>query len=178
MPLLYKQLAETATKVLQHGTLLMHSLKLLAGHPGMLRPPVEQVTDQMSPEAQKLLRWKPSPARTNRAMQEPQVGNKGFLRLIKSKESMAYGEYDAYNLSGSNGGRTAHGSGNSNDGRYGKPLSQLTLAQVMELGSSGKIWAAGAYQFIPGTLREIVDYAGISPDTVFDAETQDFLATG
>ena len=174
MPLLYQQLAERYKGVTAWD--IADAQLKASGHPGMLRPPVEQVTDQMSPEAQKLLRWKPSPARTNRAMQEPQVGNKGFLRLIKSKESMAYGEYDAYNLSGSNGGRTAHGSGNSNDGRYGKPLSQLTLAQVMELGSSGKIWAAGAYQFVPGTLREIVQYAGISPDTVFDAETQDFLA--
>ena len=175
MPLLYKQLAENYKGVTAWD---IADAQLKAGnHPGMLRPPVEQVVDQMSPEAQKLLRWKPSPARTNRAMQQPQVGNRGFLELVKSKESKAYGEYDAYNLGGSNGGHTAHGSGDSNDGRYGKPLTQMTVGQVIQLGNTGRIFAAGAYQFIPGTLKEIVDYAGISPDTVFDSQTQDFLAT-
>ena len=176
MPLLYQQLAQDM-KGVTAWDIADAQLKASGVKEGMLKPVVEQVTDELSPAAQKLLRWKPSPARTNRAMQEPQVGNKGFLRLVKSEESMAYGEYDAYNLGGSNGGRTAYGSGDSNDGRFGKPLSQMTIAEVMQLGSSGKIFAAGAYQFIPSTLREVVQYAGISPDTMFDAETQDFLAT-
>ena len=176
MPLLYKQLAERY-KGITAWDIADAQLKASGVKEGMLRPVVEQVTDELSPAAQKLLRWKPSPARTNRAMQEPQVGNKGFLELVKSKESRGNGDYDAYNLGGSNGGRTPYGSGDSNDGRFGKPLSQMTIAEVMQLGSSGQIFAAGAYQFIPSTLRETVQYAGISPDTMFDAETQDFLAT-
>ena len=98
------------------------------------------------------------------------------MDLVASKESEAYGGYDAYNLGGSAGGHVAHGSGNSSDGRFGKPLSQLTVNDVVSLGQRGQIWAAGRYQFIPGTLRETIKEAGLTGDEVFNAETQDRLA--
>ena len=55
-----------------------------------------------------------------------------FLDMVASVESESYGGYDAYNRGGSDGGHTAHGSGNSaEDMRYGKPISQLTVNEIV-----------------------------------------------
>ena len=176
IPYLYRQLADKYKNVTAYD--LMDAQLKASGHSGIEKPATEQVVDKLDPAVQRLLRFKPSASKTNRAFQSPEIStNNGFLELVKSRESKGYGEYDAYNLGGSDGGHTAHGSGNSaKDGRYGRPLSKLTVREVMNLGSSGRIWAAGAYQFIPSTLRETVKYAGISPDAIFDKNTQDFLA--
>ena len=139
-----------------------------------------QSVETVNPEVQRLLRFKPSPARTGRAAVSATDGKpKHFLDLVGSVESNGYGGYDAYNLGGSNEGFTAHGSGNSaEDNRFGAPLSQLTVAEVMQLGSNQQIWAAGKYQFIPSTLRETVAFIGLDPSRLFDAATQDELALG
>ena len=64
---------------------------------------------------------------------------KYFLDTVASKESEAYGGYDAYNLGGSAGGHVAHGSGNSaEDGQFGKPVSQLTIGEIKRLHASGQ----------------------------------------
>ena len=155
-----------------------------SGKGGMLRlPKVEQAVQEMDPDVQKLLNYRPTAGRTTRAMLGGDTGLqlkgdnwKTFLDLVASKESEAYGGYDAYNLGGSAGGHVAHGSGNSTDGRFGQPLSQLTVNDVVSLGQRGQIWAAGRYQFIPGTLRETIKEAGLTGDEVFDAKTQDRLA--
>ena len=48
----------------------------------------------------------------------------------------------------SDGANTAHGSGNSaEDMRYGKGISQLTVNEIIDLGLSAEIFAAGRYQF-------------------------------
>ena len=54
----------------------------------------------------------------------------------------------------------------------------MTLGEVMSLQSQGKLFAAGRYQFIPGTLAETAQQLGLSMDTPFDAATQDALAIG
>ena len=153
---------------------------------GLGRPPVENQIDAFSPRTQQLLRNYNTPSRTFRAVQNELgtggAGNtKWFLDTIASKESASYGEYDAYNLGGANGGYTAYGSGNSAvDQRFGVPVSQLTLGELMALGSSNRIFAAGRYQFIPTTLREVFNRLNsqgvVGTDTVFDAEIQDLFA--
>ena len=153
---------------------------------GLGRPPVENQIDGLSPRTQQLLRNYNTPSRTFRAVQNELgtggAGNtKWFLDTIASKESASYGEYDAYNLGGANGGYTAYGSGNSAvDQRFGVPVSQLTLGELMALGSSNRIFAAGRYQFIPDTLREVFNRLNsqgvVGTDTVFDAEIQDLFA--
>jgi len=153
---------------------------------GLGRPPAEDEVDKLTPRTQQLLRNYNTPSRTFRAVQnEIGVGGPGatkwFLDTIASKESASYGEYDAYNLGGANGGYTAFGSGNSaKDGRYGAAVSQLTIGELIALGSSNRIFAAGRYQFIPGTLREvygILNSQGIvNSETVFNAEIQDLFA--
>ena len=158
----------------------------------LMRPGVEQEVQKLNPNLQRLLNFKPTNASTYAAMTggysvagpATASGLKGnwktFLDMVASVESESHGGYDAYNLGGSSGGHVAHGSGNSNDGRFGKPLSQLTVQEVMDLGAAptGRhIHAAGRYQFIPSTLIETVREAGIDPKTtLFDEATQDKLA--
>ena len=97
-----------------------------------------------------------------------------LVNTIAGVESTSYGAYDAYNLGGSDGGHTAHGSGNSaKDKRFGKPISQLTIGEIRRLHNSRQLFATGRYQFIPGTFREVAAAAGLPDNTVFDKKTQD-----
>ena len=169
-------------------------MQLQASGEGTLlpKPSVEVALNELPADTRRLLNWRPTNARTFRAMYGgnnylvagPPVsggalaGNwKAFLDLVASVESKSYGDYDAYNLRGSNNGFTAHGSGNSAiDNRYGKPLSQLTVNEVLSLGAAGNIHAAGRYQFVHNTLKETVEDAGLTGNEIFNAETQDLLA--
>ena len=71
---------------------------------------------------------------------------------------------------------TPQGSANSCD--VTGCLSDMTVGDIIELQRSGKVFAAGRYQFIPTTLLETVQQLGLSHDTPFNAETQDLLAIG
>ena len=83
--------------------------------------------------------------------------------------------YNRLNTGGSNRGHTAHGSANSKD-VFDKPLTQMTIGEVMELQRQQKLFAAGAYQIIPGTMRGIFPSTGLSKDDLFDKAAQDKLA--
>ena len=156
----------------------------LSGHPGLVKPEIEQQIDQI-PEAEikDLLRFRPSPSRTVRAAVLTSASGSGaeFLDLVASEESS--GDYNAFNLGGSNDGHTAHGSGYGDAAtqRWGTQLTQMTVGEVMELGSSPSsenrwIWAAGRYQIIPDTLRGLVRNHGIDTNALFDEAMQDQLA--
>ena len=99
------------------------------------------------------------------------------LSEIRRVESGPYG-YDAYNL----GGKTEFepiGSGSAADGkRFGKPLTQMTIGEIKQLGASGKIHATGAYQFIhsSGSFGEAAQFAGLNDNDVFSPENQDRMA--
>lgn len=58
----------------------------------------------------------------------------------------------------------------------GKPLSQMTIGDVLAAQKAKKINAAGKYQFVNDTLNEIVQQSGIDPNMLFDQATQDKLA--
>ena len=140
-------------------------------------PPVTKQLAEQTPLVQNLLKNYPSPARTHRALLLSQAtgGDTNlFLDLVKNKESKAYGEYDAMNTGGEDEGRVAFGSANSKD-VLEKPLTQMTLAEVMEV-QKDRVWAAGAYQIIPGTLKELVRQLGLDLDAKFDKQMQDSLA--
>lgn len=165
-------------------------MQLQASGKGTLlpKPPIEVAVSEMPADIRRLLNFRgKSPGRAHRAMigwvagpamaSSPDGNWNTFLDMVASVESRSHGDYDAYNLGGSNGGHTAHGSGNSaEDGRFGKPLSQLTVNDVLSLGASGNIHAAGRYQFIHSTLKETVTEAGLTGNELFDAKTQDRLA--
>ena len=136
----------------------------------------------LSPEVQDLLTRYPSDSTTSRAVIESTVeGGKAdfFLDSVAGYESEAYGGYDAMNTGGSGWGtsNTAYGSANSGD-VFDRPLSQMTLGEVMELQRTERVFAAGRYQFIPDTLAQTAQELGLTPDTPFNAETQDALAIG
>lgn len=100
------------------------------------------------------------------------------LAAIRRVESDAFGAYTAYNL----GGRTEFepiASGNSADGKqFGRPLTQMTIGEIRQLGNAGKIHATGAYQFThnTGSFGEAVNFAGLSDSDLFTPENQDKMA--
>jgi hypothetical protein len=77
------------------------------------------------------------------------------------------GGYDSYN----------RGKAGDSPGPYpGGGLQRLTLAQVQKLQAQGQVFAVGAAQFIPETLKLAAQAAGISPGELFNADNQDRLA--
>jgi len=135
---------------------------------------------KLRPGLQRLLTVAPNSRTFAQAATRAVLGGdntKYFLDAVASKESASYGEYDAYNLGGTNGGHTAHGSGNSaEDSRFGKPVSQLTIGEIKRLHASGQAHAMGRYQFIGSTFLETAGRTGLPDDAVFDAKTQDLFA--
>jgi hypothetical protein len=89
--------------------------------------------------------------------------SKPIRDLVASVESG--GDYDAYN--------------NGNAGSKGtikyKP-SELTISKIKELQSikgANRIFAVGKYQLIPETFKNMVRDLKLSPETIFDAKTQE-----
>jgi len=138
-------------------------------------PGVERKVRELNPNSKILLMSHTSPGRTSRAALQEGGINK-FADLVGYHESSAHGGYDAMNTGGSGMGynNRAYGSANSKD-VFGKGLSQMTVGEVLQLGREKRIFAAGRYQFIPSTLKMVVDREGIDPNTKFDKNTQDFL---
>jgi hypothetical protein len=54
-----------------------------------------------------------------------------------------------------------------------KPISKMTVGEIMDAQASKSLFAVGKYQIIPGTMKEFVQNMGISRDDVFNEETQD-----
>lgn len=86
-------------------------------------------------------------------------------QIFSSRESPVE-SYDAINRG--RGGDTPGGA----RGRYGKPLTQMTLGEVKRLQAQ-ELNAVGKYQFIEGTLREAAADAGITDDMLFNEAVQD-----
>jgi hypothetical protein len=99
--------------------------------------------------------------------------------LVAGTEAGPYG-FSAFNQGGYDDGYGAINSGNYQKS-FGKDFTNMTLNQIMDLQSgstdynkypnqeswnkAGKVWAAGAYQFIPNTLKEQVRQSGFDPAT-------------
>lgn len=106
---------------------------------------------------------------------------------IAGPESGQWG-YQAFNQGGADGGTTVLGKSGSYKEHFGKDLTKMSVQQVMDLQyddksmsddqwrSSGKIHAAGRYQFIGSTLRDEVSKMGLDTNRLFDAGTQDEIA--
>jgi len=89
-----------------------------------------------------------------------------LLSLIKKGESA--GSYDAGNGgTGSGGIRPAP--------NLGKKLTDMTIGEVMEAQKNKGLFAAGAYQIIPSTMKAVVKEAGLKPTDKFSKENQDKL---
>lgn len=87
-----------------------------------------------------------------------------LLKLIYAGE----GCYDSYN----------RGRAGDSPGPYpGSGLQLLTLAQVQQLQAEQKVFAVGAPQFTPETLKLAATAAGLGPSELFNGHNQDRLAT-
>nr|AKH48820.1 exonuclease [uncultured marine virus] len=101
------------------------------------------------------------------------------LDVIAKYESRGRGDYNAINQGGRNGGTEVVGySGDirSLPGGPGKPLTDMTLDELSALQKSGQVWAAGRYQFIPGTLDWVKDKLNIKGSEKFSGAVQDKMA--
>jgi|DEB0MinimDraft_6_1074348.scaffolds.fasta_scaffold00602_3 hypothetical protein len=138
-------------------------------------PLVEKNVRKLRPESKLLLVSHQSPGRTSRAALQ-EGGFSQFANLVGLHESEGYGGYDAMNTGGSGYGynNRAVGSANSRD-VFGRGLSEMTVGEVIQLGYEQKVFAAGRYQFIPETLRMVVQREGVPLNVKFDKNTQDFL---
>jgi hypothetical protein len=117
----------------------------------------------------------------------PSTGSRKELADAVAKyESGGYG-YDAFNQGGTDGGTKVVGKSGAHAQYFGKPLTSMTVGQVLKRQSgyddfsiSDKQWrdngglhAVGRYQFIGPTLKDEVTRMGLPMDTMFDAQTQD-----
>lgn len=92
-----------------------------------------------------------------------------LLDMIAGAESGKMG-YDAANK------------GRAGDTPGGMPgLSSMTVEEVMQLQRENKLFAAGRYQIIPGTLADLLSgkygNTGVTLNDVFDSATQDKLGS-
>ena len=141
---------------------------------GFKKPAVEEKVDTLSPVHRRLLR-KPTAGRLNRVMLEQGDDVSWMLDTIASVESKSFGEYDAFNRGGTNNGYTAIGPGNSQTD-LDKPISTMTLGEIMARHDRGELHAVGRYQFIRDPFREVMALTGLPEDTVFSPEIQDLFA--
>ena len=141
---------------------------------GFEKPAVEKKVDSLSPVHRSLLR-KPTAGRLNRVMLEQGDDVSWMLDTIASVESKSFGGYDAFNRGGTNNGYTAIGAGNSQTD-LDKPISTMTLGEIMARHDRGELHAVGRYQFIAKTFKEVFPLTGLSEDTVFSPDVQDLFA--
>jgi len=95
--------------------------------------------------------------------------NSALLDFISSGE----GGYNSMNQ-GTSGGRIV-GSTHNASTILGKNLTDMTVGEIMDLQASGKLFAAGRYQIIPGTMKLAVSRSGVSRSDKFSSSVQDRL---
>lgn len=148
------------------------------------RPPEAEVYTYTDTEFQRLLKNRPSSAKTARAMglTAQNAGESPYapiLNLIASKESRSTDPendgYDAMNTGGADRGHTAFGSGTGNE-TFGQKLTSMSVAEVMRLQSRGSLHASGRYQIIGSTLKGLVNKGVVDQDELYSPEVQDRLA--
>ncbi len=89
----------------------------------------------------------------------------GLAKLIRSRESLGSGLYNAFN-------RGPTGTAGKMD------ITSKTIAELEQMQEEGKVSAVGAYQFIKGTLKEAREMAGIESDAIMTPAVQDRLFWG
>lgn len=96
------------------------------------------------------------------------------LNRIAVPESGNWG-YDAANEGSYDAGGTQPINPGTGTDKFGRPLTSMTVGEVLQLGADGDIHAAGRYQFIHDTLKEQVGKFGVPKDAMFDESMQDYL---
>ena len=152
----------------------------VSGFRGFKLPEQEtRITQSDNASVRHKLRHKNTPSRTYRAsIEDPELVS--VLDYIASKESEAHGGYDAYNEGGWSADQPYGSANSAENNMFGKPLSQMTIGELMALQAKPKgvpgIHAAGRYQFIAATLKQVVREMGITKDMIFSPQLQDAMA--
>jgi hypothetical protein len=141
--------------------------------------PIHEAVDEVDPEVQQLLKFRPTVSRVNRAIVAggPGLGDP-LVAMVIQRESGSHGVWDAYNQGGSAGGHVAHNAGDSSiSSPWGKPVQQMTIGEIKYFQSLPRthpkvLHAAGAFQFVGTTFAETAARLGASDDQVFDPATQ------
>ncbi|MCP9785394.1 contractile injection system protein, VgrG/Pvc8 family [Cyanobium sp. N5-Cardenillas] len=88
---------------------------------------------------------------------------RGLLGYIYQRE----GGYESFN----------RGTAGDSAGPFPGRLTEQTIGQVIALQRSGRVFAVGAAQFVPGTLEQAMRDAGLKTGDRFSAANQDRMAT-
>ena len=143
--------------------------------PTELNKIIKPVEDSFDEDSYKFISYKPNATRTDIGMissgAEPiyaqsSAAQEEIKSIFGMRESPQAG-YDAINRGtggDSPGGGTRY---------FGRALTDMTLGEIKQLQSSGQLFAAGRYQFIPDTLVEAAKAAGITDDMPFNEAVQD-----
>lgn len=107
-----------------------------------------------------------------------------FFKVILAGESETYNDYNWYVCNGSvqkclRG--YIDGKSTKKYAKLTKPLSEYTVGEVMAFqkntrSGDGQLFATGRYQFIPSTLKDLVEKSSTPANSIFNKETQDKLA--
>jgi hypothetical protein len=79
-------------------------------------------------------------------------------------------------ISGGEGGLDSYNTGTAGSQagyKPPKPISQMTVGNIMDDQASGNLFAVGKYQITPETMKGFIKAMNIGRDQVFDEETQD-----
>ncbi len=144
------------------------------GYEGFNAPKTYSDIEQYPPASRRLIQFHKTDSRELRAA-STQENARWFLDSIASVESRTSGDYNAFNLSGTNGGHTAIGSGDSSTD-LDKPITSMTIGEIKQRHAEGAIHAVGRYQFIAPTFLETANLIGLDDNQVFDEKTQDLFA--
>ena len=164
----------------------------LAAH--NLEPIPEEIANQVTalessvnalydPFSRRLANYKPNPTRTDimvmnagqeAVYQQASPVQKNALDILGKYETGSLG-YDGMNQGGKDGGRTAINPGTGAK-LLGKPLTSMTVREIMGHHDAGRLHAAGRYQFVGATFREQVQKQGIPLDAKFTPALQDYMA--
>ena len=135
------------------------------------------------PFTRRLANYKPNPTRTDimvmnagqeAVYQQASPVQKNALDILGKYETGNLG-YDGMNQGGTDGGRTAINSGTGTK-LLGKPLTSMTISEIMGHHDAGRLHAAGRYQFVGPTFREQVKKQNIPLGSKFTPELQDYMA--
>ena len=144
------------------------------GYKGFPIPKNYSDIEQYPPASRRLIQFHKTDSRELRAA-ATQENARWFLDSIASVESRTSGDYNAFNLGGTNGGHTAIGSGDSSTD-LDKPITSMTIGEIKQRHAEGTIHAVGRYQFIAPTFLETANLIGLDDNQVFDDKTQDLFA--
>ena len=144
------------------------------GYEGYNLPKTYSDIEQYPRNTQRLIQFHKTDSRELRAA-ATQENARWFLDSIASVESRSYGEYNAFNRGGTNGGHTPIGSGDSSTD-LDKPITSMTIAEIKQRHAEGSLHAVGRYQFIAPTFLETATLIGLDDNQVFDERTQDLFA--